>query len=322
MDGNTPSDKRKKLLQQLDDTPNTEIYIISSCETIGEGVDTKNANMCVFVDPKTSNTKIIQNIGRVLRRNKDQPLSTVLIPCFIDMNKFASAEGDPVKQDEIIREQMRSPDGGDYGKILNISAALKQVDEDLYESILNYPNQTYKDKSLEEQGFTINDEEDASYTEEDVQEMKDARRPLEIHRDDTIERFPADSGGDEDSDEDGDDEDNSLLRLYYDEEENTYKPIVRSDENEVDDGRPIQPPKKLHRPKMNIHGDPEILMLWNATSELDFSKKFSTVVIECSVSLNEERWRERKLELIAYIATGKLPSTKDKDPVVKSLGQW
>ena len=46
------------MLSALDNTPDTEIYIISSCETIGEGVDTKKANMCVFADPKSSVTKI------------------------------------------------------------------------------------------------------------------------------------------------------------------------------------------------------------------------------------------------------------------------
>jgi len=43
---------RFNLLKKFDSTPDNEIFIISSCETIGEGVDTKNANMCVFVDPK------------------------------------------------------------------------------------------------------------------------------------------------------------------------------------------------------------------------------------------------------------------------------
>jgi predicted helicase len=56
------------LLKKFDKSKNNEVVIISSCETIGEGIDTKNANMCVFVDTKSSYVKIIQNIGRIVRK--------------------------------------------------------------------------------------------------------------------------------------------------------------------------------------------------------------------------------------------------------------
>lgn len=36
IDGTTPSSQRKIMLSELDDTPDNEIYIISSCETIGK----------------------------------------------------------------------------------------------------------------------------------------------------------------------------------------------------------------------------------------------------------------------------------------------
>ena len=49
--------QRAKILEQFDETPDNEIIIISSCETMGEGIDTKRANMCVFVDPKSSFVK-------------------------------------------------------------------------------------------------------------------------------------------------------------------------------------------------------------------------------------------------------------------------
>jgi len=60
--------QRREILDRFDKTPDDEIIIISSCETIGEGIDTKNANMAVFVDPKSSYIKIIQNIGRIVRK--------------------------------------------------------------------------------------------------------------------------------------------------------------------------------------------------------------------------------------------------------------
>ena len=224
MDGKTPPDERKALLASLDSTPEHEIYMISSCETIGEGVDTKKANMCVFADPKASIVKIIQNIGRVVRRNSDHPLSTVLIPCWVNMENYASAEGDPEKQDELIREQMRATNG-DYAPILNVLGALRQDDPEIYEMCLNYPNKHHKEDSLTEQGFRIvddseDDEDDDNeeakvYSPEEVAEMKArGETPLEIHTNNTIERF----------NEDSEKEESRMMRLYHDEEEDVYNP--------------------------------------------------------------------------------------------------
>ncbi len=61
-----------KILKDFDNTEDNEIYILASCKTIGEGIDTNNANMCVFLDPKQSYIEIDQNIGRICRKNKQQ----------------------------------------------------------------------------------------------------------------------------------------------------------------------------------------------------------------------------------------------------------
>jgi superfamily II DNA or RNA helicase len=134
MDGATSTADRQRLLHQLDATSDDDVFILSSCETIGEGVDTKRANLCLFADPKSSSTKIIQNIGRVVRRNAQCPVSTVLIPCFVNLDDYKGA--DRAKQDELIRENMRSAKG-DNAMILNVLAALKQEDPDLYDMCLN-----------------------------------------------------------------------------------------------------------------------------------------------------------------------------------------
>lgn len=281
MDGNTPSKERETLLSELDNTPDNEIYIISSCETIGEGVDTKKANMCVFADPKSSITKIIQNIGRVVRPNKECPCSTILIPCFVDMEHYAAAQGDRVKTDELIREQMRATNG-DYAPILNVLAALKQEDPELYDMCLNYPNKQHKEHSLNEQGYRIVEEEDddydgngETYTSEEVEELKeDGETPLEIHTNKTIERFNMDSS-------------EPLKRLYYDEEEEVFKPIVKMDDDDEedddeDDCSEIQPPKQK-RVGMSIHHNSDIEILWGVKEELDFNNKFCSAVIDCEV---------------------------------------
>ena len=329
MDGKTPPDERKALLASLDSTPEHEIYLISSCETIGEGVDTKKANMCVFADPKASITKIIQNIGRVVRRNSEHPLSTVLIPCWVNMDNYASAEGDPEKQDELIREQMRSTNG-DYAPILNVLGALRQDDPEIYEMCLNYPNRSVKEESLAEQGFRIVDEdeedeydeddedEDISeevkvYSPDEVAEMKArGETPLEIHTNNTIERF----------NEDSEKEESRMMRLYHDEEEDVYKPIVRIDNEEIADTI-IQPPNPKKRIGLTFHQNDEIQMLWRVQGDLDFSKTFCTVIIECEVSFGEEKWRNTSKKVCAYMDTEKKsPNKRDKNPDIKTLGYW
>jgi superfamily II DNA or RNA helicase len=325
MDGNTPPSERKELLAALDSTPDNEIYIISSCETIGEGVDTKKANMCVFADPKASIVKIIQNIGRVVRRNSAHPLSTVLIPCWVNMENYVAANGDREKQDELIREQMRATNG-DYAPILNVLGALRQDDPEIYEMCLNYPNKQHKEDSLAEQGFRIvdnsedededdddddNDNEEAKvYSPEEVAEMKAlGETPLEIHTNDTIERF------NEDSDEE------PLMRLYHDEEEDVYKSIVRIDDVENDEDNTdtiIHPPNPTKRIGLTFHQNDEIQMLWRVQGELDFSKKFCTVVIECEVVKVDPM--EIALEIVAfYKKEGRMPRELRKAKCTEEL---
>jgi superfamily II DNA or RNA helicase len=145
----TSHSDRIRYLKEFDETKDNEIYIICSCETIGEGIDTKNANMCVFVDPKTSHTRIIQNIGRIVRKlkNVDRNPSTVLLPVFIDKTKYVGCNGDPDKCDEVIRTEMNDKNNGDFTSILNVLSAIKQEDEDLYNLCLYYPNR-YSPKEI------------------------------------------------------------------------------------------------------------------------------------------------------------------------------
>lgn len=147
---------RCRLLNEFDATPDNEVYIISSCETIGEGIDTKNANMCVFVDPKTSYVKIIQNIGRIVRKvfGEDKPNSTILLPCWVDKEKYLACNGDRDKCDETIREDIMA--GGNFNGILNVLSALKQEDEDLYDICLHYPKSfspKEREDDLNRQGY-------------------------------------------------------------------------------------------------------------------------------------------------------------------------
>lgn len=152
--------QRRQILTTFDSTPDNEVFIIASCETIGEGIDTKNANMCVFVDPKSSYVKIIQNIGRIVRKQfgQDKANSTILIPCWVDKTKYLECGGDKEKCDGVIREDMGKD--GNFNGILNVTSALKQEDEELHDICLYYPD-TYSPQeiksNLEKQGYMIAD---------------------------------------------------------------------------------------------------------------------------------------------------------------------
>jgi superfamily II DNA or RNA helicase len=150
---------RQGILEAFESTPNNKIFILSSCKTIGEGIDTKNANMVVFVDPKQSYVEIIQNIGRICRKQAN--LSTVLIPAHVDVRKYKDCDSEE-DIDRVIRQEMSKT--GDFNGILNVLSALRQEDPYLFELCLKYP-ETYTKKEIEQNlknnGLKI---EDTEYT--------------------------------------------------------------------------------------------------------------------------------------------------------------
>ena len=307
MDGETPSEQRKRWLHEMDKSPLHEIYLIASCETIGEGVDTKHANMVVFVDPKTSNIKIIQNIGRVLRLNRESSYSVVLVPVYVNLENYASANGDPVLQDELIKEQMRS-ERGDYAPIMNVLAALNQEDPELYEMCLTFPNKAHKLHSLQQQGFDV--DEEIEYSPDEVSTLRSAGTPLELHTDETIVRINEKEGAGEEPPLKRI-KPNELVRLYYDDD--VYRPIITDD----DDNRPIQPPKK--RISLSMHQDDDVQILWRV-KEFD-AEKFGSIVLECSVSWNVINWHKTHKEACEYMDTNhKRPSQHVE--ATRKLGSW
>jgi hypothetical protein len=179
------------------------------------------------------------------------------------------------------------------------------------------------------------------YSVQEIEEMKESgETPLEIHTDETIERF----------NETLDNEEKNILRLYQDDEDGLYKPIVpckkknesdsesqtskesqtseESDSSQTSEeyvnNQVIQPPKpKKKGVSMSIHQNDEITMLWSVKGELDFSKKFCSTVIECNVSYGIEKWKMTLKKLVDYMdKERKSPSRKDKNKNIKKLGSW
>ena len=143
LDAKIKQKKRRDILNLLDTCIENEIVIICSCKTIGEGIDTKNANMCVFVDPKSSIVEIIQNIGRVVRKQfgVDKSPSTVLVPYWLDnttteYTEYKSQGCDYTTHEKIIAKNSK------YKGILGVVNTLIQGGD----IVVNKNKDTQKDK--------------------------------------------------------------------------------------------------------------------------------------------------------------------------------
>jgi len=330
--------ERTDILAKFDQTADNEVVVIASCQTIGEGVDTKNANMCVFVDPKSSYVQIIQNVGRIVRKvfGESKPNSTVLIPCWVDKTKYLECNGDREKCDDAIRQDMS--EGGNFNGILNVLSALKQEDEDLYEICLYYPD-TFSPQeirgNLERHGYTIVDEpgtfEEAAeylgleFEEEEDEEYESMEEKImdmaiqnevciEIHTNSLetpVERYNPGCGGD-------------VVRMYRMEEEDTgedvYCPIVEKATGCRRTRGHMNGPNRENRMRLNVHTNPDIKVLWNITSDVDIGKEICSCVIDCEVI---DRWYENLEQLKRFIDENKQrPSQISKNPIEKRLGHW
>jgi len=346
---------RKQILEDFDNTSNEDIFIICSCETIGEGIDTKNANMCVFVDPKTSYVKIIQNIGRIVRKvfNENKPNSSVLIPCYVDKTKYEGCKDDPVKCDEIIRQEMKS-DNGDFNDVLNVISALKQEDEDLYDLLLNYSNKySFKEieTNLKNQNYEIlenddlngdlllsleyllneNENENEKNIELDFENYEDCDNDeeiiemvaeennvcIEIHSnslENPIQYYNCEN------------KENGIIRLFKNDEnednedEGLYKCIIHKNNLKRINKDAIHSPNKNNKFKLNIHSNSDIQVLWNIKNDLDLIDKFSSCVIDCRLI---DKWLENFENLKSFIDLHKKrPSSRSKNKEEEKIGLW
>ena len=201
----------------------------------------------MFVDPKSSYVKIIQNIGRIVRKEvgKNKPNSTILIPCWVDKTKYLECNGDKEGCDAVIREDMSKD--GNFNGILNVCSALKQEDEDLYDICLHYPDNYSPQEirgNLEKQGYVIEDsgegylsetleylvESEIEYDEFDSNEelimnvAEDNNICIEVYTnslENPIERYNSECKSKE----------TVRMYKYEDEEETKYHPIIHKVKN-------------------------------------------------------------------------------------------
>jgi superfamily II DNA or RNA helicase/5-methylcytosine-specific restriction endonuclease McrA len=83
--GNIKEKDRIEILQNFDNHEDENcLYILSSCLTLREGINTKTANALIWVDPRYSHTMVIQNVGRIVRKHNKKKPGSVIIPITVD----------------------------------------------------------------------------------------------------------------------------------------------------------------------------------------------------------------------------------------------
>jgi superfamily II DNA or RNA helicase len=331
LDATTVMTERRKILKKFkkceEDTTH-EIVILSSCETIGEGVDTNDANMCVFVDPKSSIVKIIQNIGRIVRKQfgVDKANSTILIPCWVDKDKYAVCNGIKEECDKVIREDMSA--GGNFSGILNVMSALQQEQPDVYDLCMNYPD-TYTYQEIEsnftKQGYKIDDVVGEGTLQETIEHIidkeiegesiddisKNENVCIEVYTDlidEPLIKYNENCDGD-------------VVRMYKGEDD-TYQPIVKNDGNKkcckMDKLNAVVKQKRIN---VNFHSNGDVKVLWNIDNwNCDMNSGIKSCLLKCEVL---DVWNTNFDKLKEFIDTNKRrPAESSKNKDEKILGIW
>lgn len=146
---NEDTKDRQGLLRKFEEQ--RDVSILVSCKTLSEGIDLKNANCMLPWDPSSSVKENIQRIGRVLRLyknpngslKKEQQASTVLIPVFLEEQKYTACNGDKEAINALLCKEISEGERGNFRPIVSVCTALKdelaQEDEELFNRLLNYP---------------------------------------------------------------------------------------------------------------------------------------------------------------------------------------
>ncbi len=261
---------RHVLLEKFENVPDygiysTKIVILSSCRTIGEGIDTKKAQLVAFADPKKCPAEILQNIGRVCRSYEGMKVATVLIPVIVNKDKYSMVVDDEIQRNKIIQDDFRK--GGDFNNILRVISALRQLDPDLYSLLWSFPNSfspsEVKDNLLN-QGCSVMDKR--LNTHELLQNYQGCENvniamtefadkigvAIEMHSTCTknpIQRFGIGE---------------TSIVVIYDNRSNSFELLQKTNNNKLN---------KPTRRMVQLYMDYEVMVLWHTTDALNFVAK-------------------------------------------------
>ena len=329
---------RQEILDIFDKKVEGRIYILASCQTLNEGIDTKWANMGVPINPSQSVVKESQRIGRLVRIPEEgMTPAIILIPCMIDYEKYSKMDT-PELKDQMVREELS--ESGNFNTALNVISAFKyQYDPELFEMCLKYPNmyapKEVKD-NLSKQGLIIEetkgdlldnlkyicDKENIilnvnDYNGKSQEEIFDEigkrnDRTIEVHtqnHDEPIKVFNKDA--------------TNVIRLFHCEDDDTFSPIVEKEKTEKIKRDFIEPPKKRQK-IFSIHTHPDLDVLWKIKENgLGLEKEFCQCILDVDIDWNEKKWFDKLEKTKEFMNENKKrPKNRSEDEEEKRLGKW
>jgi hypothetical protein len=210
----------------------------------------------------------------------------VLIPCWVDKEKYLGCGGDKEKCDEVIRQDMS--EGGNFNGILNVLSALKQEDEEIYDLCLHYPDAySHQEISnhLESHGYTIGEPGELNEVLESLLDTDlESDDLMEIAEDEDV-CIEVYTHSLENPVETYNPEAEEIVRVYQTEEGEFCPVTKRSDKEETDkekrNSERIPKPDREHRVNIKVHTHPDIKVLWNITS--DITGDICSCIIDCEV---------------------------------------
>jgi superfamily II DNA or RNA helicase len=84
INGDMAQSDRSKILKRFKEPAQEGAALLANVRCLSEGVDVPTLDGIIFIDPKGSETDIIQAVGRAIRRAEDKHIGTILIPIFVD----------------------------------------------------------------------------------------------------------------------------------------------------------------------------------------------------------------------------------------------
>lgn len=111
--GQMPTDKRRNKLTQLRILAPDERRLLTNSRCLSEGVDVPSLDGVAFIDPRSSQTDIIQAVGRAIRLSASKKTGTIILPVFI----------------ETVHEAKASIEASNFKPIWDVLNALKAHDE-------------------------------------------------------------------------------------------------------------------------------------------------------------------------------------------------
>ena len=303
---------RNDLVDQFNQIQKGRIMILASCGILNEGVDTKTANYAVIVDPSQSIVQNTQRIGRVVRRTEEMFPGKILIPVYIEKEEYDNVEN---KSDYLMQQINEEKN---FSGLLGVFASIKHnIGYSNLEELLKTGKITIAQKRSEKtkkgKGKEIQKTSETKckvycptnleWNLDQVSEFHDnlANSVLNCNLMNDISREKQWI--------------NTLNAVQKYIDENDKRPSRRDKDTHVKYLSQWLSAQLLHykKKKGTVWNNPECKKLFEAFLK-EYGKYFVT---------EEEKWMNTLNAVQKYIdENDKRPSSVDKDPQVKYLGQW